>query len=106
MSYNGKSKVKVLYLLKILREDTNAEHGLTMPQIIQKLAEHGVSAERKSIYTDLDALREFGSTCADIPRALSSTASCPTSFPSRSSWSWSTRSSPAAPSPKGRRTAS
>lgn len=60
MSYNGKSKVKVLYLLKILREDTNAEHGLTMPQIIQKLAEHGVSAERKSIYADLDALREFG----------------------------------------------
>ena len=60
MSYNGKSKVKVLYLLKILREETNAEHGLTMPQIIQKLAEHGVSAERKSIYADLDALREFG----------------------------------------------
>lgn len=60
MSYNGKSNVKVLYLLKILREETNAEHGLTMPQIIQKLAEHGVSAERKSIYADLDALREFG----------------------------------------------
>ena len=60
MAYNGKSKVKVLYLLKILREETNAEHGLTMPQIIQKLAEHGVSAERKSIYADLDALREFG----------------------------------------------
>lgn len=31
-----------------------------MPQIIQRLAEHGVSAERKSIYADLDALREFG----------------------------------------------
>lgn len=60
MSYNSKSKVKVLYLLKILREETNAEHGLSMPQIIQRLAEHGVSAERKSIYTDLDALREFG----------------------------------------------
>ena len=60
MAYNGKSKVKVLYLLKILREETNAEHGLTMPQIIQRLAEHGVSAERKSVYADLDALREFG----------------------------------------------
>lgn len=60
MSYNSKSKVKVLYLLKILREETNAEHGLTMPQIIQRLAEHGVSAERKSVYADLDALREFG----------------------------------------------
>lgn len=60
MAYNGKSKVKVLYLLKILREETNAEHGLTMSQIIQRLAEHGVSAERKSIYADLDALREFG----------------------------------------------
>lgn len=107
MSYNGKSKVKVLYLLKILREETNAEHGLTMPQIIQKLAEHGVSAERKSIYADLDALREFGVDVRTYRTSPVEYGIVPDEFSlEESSWSWSTRSSPAAPSPKGRRTAS
>lgn len=60
MAYNSKAKVKVLYLWKILQEETDAEQGLTMSQIIQRLAEYGVPAERKSIYDDVNALREFG----------------------------------------------
>lgn len=59
MTYNNKAKIKVLYLLKILQEETDAEHGLTMTQILTRLAEYGVSAERKSIYDDIKALREF-----------------------------------------------
>ena len=34
MANNKKAKIKVLYLLKILQEETNAEHGLTMSQIL------------------------------------------------------------------------
>ncbi len=59
MACNGKAKVKILYLLKILQEETDVAHGLTMAQIIERLAEYGVSAERKSIYDDIKALREF-----------------------------------------------
>lgn len=59
MANNKKSKIKVLYLLKILQEETNAEHGLTMSQIIERLDAYGIPAERKSIYSDLDILREF-----------------------------------------------
>lgn len=59
MAYNSKAKVKVLYLWKILQEETDAEHGLTMPQIIERLAKYGVRAERKSLYADIRALREF-----------------------------------------------
>lgn len=60
MTYNSKAKLKILYLQKILREETDAEHGLTMSQIIDKLGEYGVRAERKSIYDDVKTLREFG----------------------------------------------
>lgn len=60
MAYNSKAKLKVLYLWKILQEETDEQHGLSMPQIIEKLAEYGVPAERKSIYDDVKALREFG----------------------------------------------
>lgn len=59
MAYNSKAKIKVLYLWKILQEETDAEHGLTMAQILERLAEYGVPAERKSIYDDVKALREF-----------------------------------------------
>ncbi len=60
MANNPKSKLKLLYLKRILEEETDAEHGLTMPQIITRLNEYGIPAERKSVYRDFKTLREFG----------------------------------------------
>ncbi len=59
MAYNSKAKIKILYLLKILQEETDADHGLTMAQILERLEEYGITAERKSIYDDIKTLREF-----------------------------------------------
>lgn len=56
----GTRKHKLLYLLKILFEETDDKQGLTMPQIIERLAEEGIDAERKAIYRDLAALEECG----------------------------------------------
>ncbi len=56
----NRQKLRLLYLYRILTEQTDAQHGLTMAQILEKLEEQGISAERKAIYRDLDALREFG----------------------------------------------
>lgn len=53
-------KAKILYLLKILMEETDEEHGLTLKEIAAKLAGYGIPAERKSLYTDLDELEKFG----------------------------------------------
>ncbi|HAM15208.1 MAG TPA: WYL domain-containing protein [Eggerthellaceae bacterium] len=55
-----KQKLKLLYLMRILQEETDPEHGLTMPQILQRLSEEGITAERKSIYRDIIALRDVG----------------------------------------------
>lgn len=68
MAANGKQKLKLLYLYKMLDEQTDAEHGLSMAQILEKLEELGVSAERKGIYNDLNVLREFGCTINTIQR--------------------------------------
>jgi len=68
MTANGKQKLKLLHLYKMLAEQTDAEHGLTMAQILQNLAELGISAERKGIYNDLNVLREFGCTINTIQR--------------------------------------
>ena len=53
-------KLKMLYLVKIFSEETDDNHALTMPQIVDKLAACGVNAERKTLYQDFEELRRFG----------------------------------------------
>lgn len=53
-------KLKLYYLGKIMTEKTDDEHSLTMPEIQQALAEYEVTAERKSLYDDLETLRLLG----------------------------------------------
>ncbi|SNU04607.1 Predicted DNA-binding transcriptional regulator YafY, contains an HTH and WYL domains [Lachnospiraceae bacterium] len=60
MSRSDNQKLKLLYLSKIMKEKTDDEHYLTMPQIIAELNSYGIEASRKSIYTDIEALNTFG----------------------------------------------
>ena len=54
-------KTKILYLARLLHERTDEEHPLPMAEILRILEdEYGILAERKSIYRDIAALREFG----------------------------------------------
>ena len=46
--------------MKIFYEDTDDSNFLTMQEIIQKLEENGVMADRKTLYVDFDELRGFG----------------------------------------------
>ena len=53
-------KLKMMYLAKILMEQTDEEHTITVPEMIAELSKLGISAERKSIYDDLEYLQLFG----------------------------------------------
>lgn len=53
-------KMKLLYLLQILLTMTDDEHGLTLSRILGELEKRDITAERKSIYDDFEALRLFG----------------------------------------------
>ena len=54
------TKLKLLYLMKIFLEKTDDEHSITMPEIISELKRYNISAERKSLYDDMECLRQFG----------------------------------------------
>ena len=54
------SKERLLALLKILFEQTDDQQGLTMEEILSALEDAGISAERKALYRDFDALRKAG----------------------------------------------
>ena len=58
MPKGNNSKLKLSYLTKIMLEQTDEEHGLTLPQIMAELERYDVSAERKSIYTDFADMRD------------------------------------------------
>lgn len=60
MTANAQAKLKLLHIHKMLMEETDAEHGLTMADILERLAAEGITAERKSIYRDIKLLREIG----------------------------------------------
>ncbi len=51
-------KLKLITLREILLEKTDAEHGLTLSQILDELMARGITAERKSLYDDFEVLRE------------------------------------------------
>ena len=53
-------KLKLLYLKQFFEEKTDDKHPATVKQMVAYLDEHGVKAERKSIYDDLEALYKFG----------------------------------------------
>lgn len=57
---NTKQSLKLLHLARILHEETDEEQGLTMAEIIAKLSELGIEAERKSLYRNIASLEEFG----------------------------------------------
>jgi len=60
MAKGNNQKLKLYILNNIMLELTDDEHGLTMPMIEKELERRGVTAERKSLYRDLDALEELG----------------------------------------------
>jgi len=60
MPKSAGQKLKLLYLMNILLTQTDETHMLTLKEIISKLAEHGVSVERKTVYDDIETLRRFG----------------------------------------------
>ena len=53
-------KLKLLYLARYLREETDERHPRTVQDMIAYLERQGISAERKSIYDDLELLELYG----------------------------------------------
>ena len=60
MTKGDNQKLKLLYLKEILMRETDDRHSLTLPQIVKRLNDCGVNAERKTLYSDFEALRRYG----------------------------------------------
>lgn len=60
MARSSMQKKKILLIMRELLEKSDETHPLSITELILMLSENGISAERKSIYHDIEVLKEFG----------------------------------------------
>lgn len=60
MPKSENQKQKLLHIAQYLMENTDENHAVSTPQLIEYLKSQGIKAERKSIYNDIDTLNDFG----------------------------------------------
>ena len=53
-------KIKLLKIWEILNRKTDEQHPITTQELIAELNLLGITADRRTIYTDIDSLQEFG----------------------------------------------
>lgn len=60
MAKSAGQKLKLLYIIKLLSENTDENHPAGTADIIAYLDANGIHSERKSIYDDIEKLCDFG----------------------------------------------
>ena len=60
MAKSSFQKLKTTYVMLYLLQNSDEEHPVSVHQIIDFLESKGISAERKSIYSDIEALQTMG----------------------------------------------
>ena len=53
-------KLRTLYIMKILQEKTDEKHTMSAADIDKALRDLGMSIDRRTVYNDIETLREFG----------------------------------------------
>lgn len=60
MPKSDNQKLKILYILDYLRKNSHEETPVRAAELIAMLEKHGIGCDRKTIYSDIAALQEFG----------------------------------------------
>lgn len=60
MIKNNSQKIRLLQIMRILEQETDEQHSATLSEISDRVRPYGISFDRKSLYTDVETLREFG----------------------------------------------
>ena len=60
MGQSSDSKLRLLYLMRYLQQQTDEAHPAGIADMLEELVRYGITANRKTVYDDLEALRLFG----------------------------------------------
>ena len=68
MAKSSNQKLKLMYLMKIMLEMTDETHSITMNEIIDILNSYWINAEHKSLYNDIENLRNYGIDIIEVQK--------------------------------------
>ncbi len=60
------NKIKLLFLHDIFSRQTDCDHVYSANELCDLLLDYGISCERKSIYSDIEALKEYGMDIVNV----------------------------------------
>lgn len=67
MPKSDNQKLKIFYILDYLERNSNASHPVRASELIDMLQRHNIQSERKSVYSDIAALQDYGVDIVSIP---------------------------------------
>lgn len=71
MKDKGYTKLKLLYIKDYLEKHSDEEHPVSADILSDMLEEKGITCERKSIYSDVKALKEYGVDISSVKKPFS-----------------------------------
>ena len=69
MKTEKSTSIKLLKLWELLCQETDEDHPMGTPTIIKRLGEMGIKCDRRTLYTDIEALNEHGYEVFCVRRA-------------------------------------
>ena len=68
MPKSDNQKLKILYILDYLERNSSEDHPIRAAEIISALdRQHNISCDRKTVYSDIAALQEYGIDIVSVP---------------------------------------
>lgn len=68
MKDKGYTKLKLLYIKDYLEKNSDEDHPVSVEILTDMLEEKGITCERKSVYSDVKALKEYGVDVASVKK--------------------------------------
>ena len=67
MSKSDNQKLKIFYILDYLQKNSHADHPVRATELIEMLERHDIRCERKTVYSDIAALQDYGIDIVSTP---------------------------------------
>ena len=68
MSKSDNQKLKILYIRDYLEKNSHEDHPVRATELIDMLRrDYGIACERKTVYSDIEALKDYGMDIVSIP---------------------------------------
>ena len=67
MPKSDNQKVKILYILDYLQKNSHEDRLVTAQELIRMLDGHNIRCDRKTVYSDIAALQDYGADIVSVP---------------------------------------